>query len=159
MIEGDVKVYVDESPVMMDASARAEYQQSIAAGGIVQNEKKEILFIFRRGKWDLPKGKLDKGESPETAAKREVEEETGAKNLTIKEKIGDTFHVYTWKDAEVLKQTHWYYMTCTGEQKLLAQEEEDITEVRWFPTIDIKIPMANTHENIKDVMRKFFDKP
>lgn len=159
MGEDEIIVYVDEKPVRMNATERAKYKLSVAAGGIVQNERRDILFIFRRGKWDLPKGKLDTNETPEAAALREVEEETGVKKLRIKEKIGETFHVYTWKDEDVLKQTHWYYMTCSGEQELVAQEDEDITKVKWFPTIDIKTPMLNTHENIKDIMRKFFDKP
>ena len=130
-----------------------------AAGGIVQNEQKDILFIFRRGKWDLPKGKMDEGENAETAAEREIEEETGVKGLTLKRKIGETYHIYREKNKDILKTTHWFYFTCSGKQSTVAQAEEDITEVKWIPTQKIKEPMGNTYENIKDIMREFFDTP
>lgn len=130
-----------------------------AAGGIVQNEKKEILFIFRRGKWDLPKGKREKKETPEIAAKREVEEETGVKNLTLKKKIGETYHTYDEFGKHILKVSHWFYFTCDSKQELVPQTEEDITETKWIKTKDIKEPMKNTFENIKDIMSRFFDAP
>ena len=130
-----------------------------AAGGIVQNEKKELLFIFRRGKWDLPKGKLEKGESPEICAAREIEEETGVKNLLLKHKIGETYHVYKEKKMHILKTSHWYYFTCSGEQLTIPQIEEDISEVKWVHTKNIKEPVANTYQNIKDILSEFFDTP
>ena len=130
-----------------------------AAGGIVQNEKKEILFIHRRGKWDLPKGKLEKKETPEIAAAREVEEETGVKDLKLKKKIGETYHTYDEFGKHILKISHWFYFTCDSNQQLQPQTEEDITETKWIKTKDIKEPMNDTYENIKDMMRRFFDEP
>ncbi|MEJ7626941.1 MAG: NUDIX domain-containing protein [Ferruginibacter sp.] len=130
-----------------------------AAGGIVQNEKKELLFIFRKGKWDLPKGKVEKKESPETCAVREVEEETGVTGLTLKHKIGDTYHVYQEFGKHYLKLSHWYNLTCTGKQTLKPQIEEDISEARWIATKDIKKPLANTYSTIKDILSEFFDAP
>ena len=130
-----------------------------AAGGIVQNEKKDILFIFRRGKWDLPKGKLEKKETPETAAAREVEEETGVKDLKLKKKIGETYHTYDEFGKHILKISHWFYFTCNSRQELQPQTEEDISETKWVKTKDIREPMSNTYENIKDIMRRFFDEP
>ncbi len=130
-----------------------------AAGGIVQNEKKDILFIFRRGKWDLPKGKLEKKETPETAAAREVEEETGVKDLKLKKKIGETYHTYDEFGKHILKISHWFYFTCSSKQELQPQTEEDISETKWVKTKDIREPMSNTYENIKDIMRRFFDEP
>ena len=130
-----------------------------AAGGIVQNEKKDILFIFRRGKWDLPKGKQDKKETPETAAAREVEEETGVKDLKLKKKIGETYHTYDEFGKHILKISHWFYFTCNSRQELQPQTEEDISETKWVKTKDIREPMSNTYENIKDIMRRFFDEP
>ena len=130
-----------------------------AAGGIVQNDNKDILFIFRRGKWDLHKGKLEPKENTETAAAREVEEETGVKNLKLKKKIGETYHTYDEYGKHILKISHWYYFTCGGYQKLHPQTEEDITDTRWIKTKDIKEPMSNTYENIKDIMSRFFDEP
>jgi ADP-ribose pyrophosphatase YjhB (NUDIX family) len=129
-----------------------------AAGGIVQNNKKELLFIYRLGKWDLPKGKME-GEKPDECALREVEEETGVTNLKLKKKIGETYHTYDEFGKHILKTTHWYYMTCPATQNLVPQTEEDITETKWISTKDIKEPVANTYPSIKDILGKFFDEP
>ena len=130
-----------------------------AAGGIVQNEQKDVLFIRRLGKWDLPKGKMEKKEKPEDCAVREIREETGLKNLSLKKKIADSYHTYEAFGKHYLKQTHWYYLTCKGKQQLVPQTEEDITDIRWFKTKDIRTPVANTYEAIRDVLREFFDTP
>lgn len=130
-----------------------------AAGGIVQNEQKEILFIFRNGKWDLPKGKLEKNEDPEEGAAREVEEETGISNLKRRKKIGKTYHIYDIDAAPHLKTTHWYYFTVKGAPALKGQAEEGITDIEWIPTLDLKRPMQNTYENIKLILAEFFDEP
>lgn len=130
-----------------------------AAGGIVQNDNKELLFIFRRGKWDLPKGKLEKNESPETCAQREIGEETGMSKLMLKHKIGDTYHVYHEFGKHYLKMSHWYYFICPGKQLLKPQMEEDILEAKWVSTKDIKKPLANTYSTIKDIINEFFDVP
>jgi 8-oxo-dGTP pyrophosphatase MutT (NUDIX family) len=129
-----------------------------AAGGIVQNDEKELLFIFRRGKWDLPKGKMEKGETEEESAIREVEEETGISNLTLKRKVGVTYHIYKEKEKDILKISHWFYFSCK-KRNLVAQTEEDITEATWIPTQEIKKPMLNTFENIRQIMHHFFDAP
>ncbi len=130
-----------------------------AAGGIVLNEKKEILFIFRRGKWDLPKGKMEKKESAEACAQREIEEETGVKELTLKKKIGETYHTYDEFGKHILKISHWFYYTCNSKQMLQPQLAEDITKTEWIKTKDIKLPMSDTYQNIKDIVGKFFDEP
>lgn len=130
-----------------------------AAGGVVQNDDKDILFIFRRGKWDLPKGKMEHGESEELCAEREIEEETGVKGLKLKKKIGETYHIYREKEIDLLKTSHWFYFLCPGAQEPAPQEEEDITEAKWIKTKHIKEPMDNTYESIRDVMRAFFDTP
>ena len=130
-----------------------------AAGGIVQNDDKDLLFIFRRGKWDLPKGKMEKNETAEIAAAREIEEETGVTNLTLKKKIGDTFHIYDEFGKHFLKISHWYYFNCPSKQELQPQTIEDISEVKWFKTKDIRKPVANTYATIKDILQSFFDTP
>ena len=130
-----------------------------AAGGIIQNENKEILFIFRRGKWDLPKGKIENNETPEICAAREIEEETGVKNLILKHKIGETYHIYEENKTMILKTSHWFYFLSNEQQDTVAQTEEDITEVKWIQTRNIKEPMANTYQNIKDILSVFFDTP
>ena len=130
-----------------------------AAGGIVQNETKDLLFIYRRNKWDLPKGKMEAGETPEICAAREIEEETGVKNLMLKHKIGETYHIYTERGKTILKISHWFNFTTEGNQKTIPQTSEDIAEVKWIHTLNIKEPMANTHQNIKDILTLFFDIP
>jgi 8-oxo-dGTP pyrophosphatase MutT (NUDIX family) len=130
-----------------------------AAGGIVQNDKKELLFIRRLGKWDLPKGKIEKGEKTEDCALREVTEETGVKDLTLKKKIGETYHVYDEFGKHFLKISHWFYMTCRSDQKLTPQTEEHITDIKWVKTLEIKEPVKNTYPSIKNILAKFFDTP
>jgi len=130
-----------------------------AAGGIVQNNKKELLFIYRLGKWDLPKGKIEKGEKLEECALREVEEETGVTKLTLKKKVGETYHTYNEFGKHFLKITHWYYIVCPAAQQLVPQTEEDITAIKWVATKDIKEPMADTYPSIKDILSIFFDEP
>ncbi|HQW83608.1 MAG TPA: NUDIX domain-containing protein [Ferruginibacter sp.] len=130
-----------------------------AAGGIVQNEKKEILFIKRLGKWDLPKGKIEKSEKQEDCALREVMEETGVKDLFLKKKIGETYHVYDEYGKHFLKTSHWFHLTCSSNQQLLPQLEENITESKWIKTLHIKQPMENTYPSIKNILNTFFDEP
>jgi ADP-ribose pyrophosphatase YjhB (NUDIX family) len=137
----------------------AQFDLIEAAGGIVQNEEKDILFIFRREKWDLPKGKKEAGEDAETCAAREIEEETGVTNLQLKRKVGETYHIYREREKDILKLTHWFYFTCASVQKITPQTIEDITEVKWIPTQKIKEPMGNTYKNIRDIMTVFFDTP
>lgn len=123
-----------------------------AAGGVVQNEYSETLFIYRNDMWDLPKGKLDAGESPEQAAIREVQEETGIAMLDLKQYLCSTWHTYEHKKGTVLKQTYWYRMCSTQKQELIPQIEEGIREVTWvarnkFPTI-----LSKTYPSIIDVI-------
>lgn len=143
----------------LKANLFSQFEIIEAAGGIVQNENKEILFIFRRGKWDLPKGKLEINETIETCAEREIEEETGVNKLTLKRKIGETYHIYQENGKTILKISHWFYLTCSSAQKMTPQKEEDIAEVKWISTKDIKTPMSNTYKNIKEIMSVFFDTP
>ena len=126
-----------------------------AGGGIVQNEQNEILFIYRRNMWDLPKGKLEKGETIQTCAQREVEEETGVTNLTLKSKIGETYHIYQEKGEQIFKISHWFHFTCPSHQITQAQTEEDITEVKWIALKDLENPLKNTFNNIKEIVEKF----
>jgi len=135
------------------------FQQIEAAGGIVQNQLKEILFIFRLDKWDLPKGKVEKGEDLEQCASREVEEETGVKNMVLKQKVGETYHTYNAFGKHFIKTSHWYYYTCNKKQQLVPQTTEDITELKWIKPRDLKEPFSNTYPSIRDIMNQFFDTP
>lgn len=132
-----------------------QFTQIAAAGGIIQNDKKEILFIYRLDKWDLPKGKVEKGEDLQTCAVREVEEETGATNLTVHNKVGETYHTYNAFGKHFLKTTHWYYITCPSKQTLIPQTEEDITLIKWVNQKKIQEPFSNTYPSIKEILTKF----
>jgi 8-oxo-dGTP pyrophosphatase MutT (NUDIX family) len=124
-----------------------------AGGGLVVNEKGEVLFMFRRGKWDLPKGKLDPGETLEACAVREVEEETGIGRLILLKFLLVTEHLYEEKGLNILKETHWYLMKATSDQKLIPQKEEDILELKWIGPPEFRIVKRNTYPAILEVLR------
>lgn len=126
-----------------------------AAGGIVQNENGELLLIFRRGKWDLPKGKLDKGESLEDCAVREVEEETGLKQVTLVEPLLITYHTYHEGTKFILKESHWYSMKVSGRQELVPQTEEDILETKWVAADALEPYLKNSFPSVVDVLKLF----
>ncbi|MFN5135598.1 MAG: NUDIX hydrolase [Chitinophagaceae bacterium] len=128
------------------------FRSVTAAGGVVENEKGEILLIFRRGKWDLPKGKLDKGETIEQCAVREVMEETGLTNVELKEALTITYHTYDEFGKHILKDSHWYKMKITGKQELKPQTEEDIAEIKWVKKKDLPSYFSNIFPSIKDVL-------
>ncbi len=124
-----------------------------AAGGLIKQHDK-YLFIFRLKKWDLPKGKLDMGESPEEAAIRECEEECGITNLTLGAELEPTFHIYEHKGGYALKKTYWYNMTTTHTGPLVPQIEESIEEVKWFAITDIETNVkGNTYPAILNVLK------
>lgn len=123
-----------------------------AAGGLIKNEEGEVLLIFRLGKWDLPKGKLDGNETIAECAKREVREETGLKNLEIVEPIGVTFHTYVRFGKHFLKETHWYAMKASGNEKLIPQTEEDITEIIWARKNDLGKYLSNSYPTLVEIL-------
>lgn len=133
------------------------YKVIEAAGGVVSNKNKEILFIRRLGKWDLAKGKIEKGESLEEAAVREIEEETGLKDLILEKFINTTFHIYTERNGEkILKTTHWFKVSYVGNAKPVPQTEEGISEVAWKneqQIIDEVFPM--TFKNIQLILKQY----
>ncbi len=128
----------------------------IAAGGLVLNDKGELLMIFRRGKWDLPKGKLDEGETIEACAVREVIEETGLVNVEHGELIGITYHEYfdPHLKEDVVKESYWYAMRARGEQPLTPQTEEDITEIKWVMGDALEKCLENSYANVVEIIRK-----
>ena len=119
-----------------------------AAGGLVKNKEGKILLIFRLGKWDLPKGKLDDNESLEECAIREVQEETGLQKLEIRNLIKVSYHIYTQFGKHILKETHWYAMNATENEKLTPQTEEDITEIIWATKADLNKYISNSYPNV-----------
>ncbi len=131
-----------------------------AAGGIVQNEKQDILVINRLGKWDLPKGKLEKNETAAEAAVREVQEECGLSELDLVKKVGSSWHMYRspfhlFPDNLVLKETHWFAMKYRGGEKPTPQLEEEIIEARWLKQSEMDLFFENTYPSLIDLMQSF----
>jgi 8-oxo-dGTP pyrophosphatase MutT (NUDIX family) len=124
----------------------------VAAGGFVKNEKDELLMIFRLGKWDLPKGKLDKGETLETCAIREVEEETGLENVKLITPLTITYHTFHEGTRHVIKETNWFAMKVSGKQDLKPQTEEDIVDIQWVSSENIKTYLEKTYPLVKDIV-------
>ena len=123
-----------------------------AAGGLVERDG-GYLFILRHGIWDIPKGKLEKGEAVEIAAVREIEEECGLVAPRIKDHLLDTWHTYEYKGKKVLKKTYWFHLESTDpNEKLVPQTEEDITELRYFRPEEFHVILANTYDSIKEVL-------
>ncbi len=145
---------VDENPEKVFEQLVGRCHMIEAAGGRVHNAKGGLLMIFRNEKWDLPKGKLEKGEVPEEAAVREVEEECGIGKLKIIRALSPTYHTYRHKEQIVLKKTWWYEMSCDDDRKLTPQVEEGITEVKWMKEKEVKKAMTNTFFSIVDVIKE-----
>jgi 8-oxo-dGTP pyrophosphatase MutT (NUDIX family) len=124
-----------------------------AAGGTVMNDKGQLLVIHRRGKWDLPKGKLDPGETFEQAALREIAEECGIDNLTIVGRLLSTYHSYMQDENMVLKKTLWFEIIHSGNKKPVPQVKEDIDEARWINISDINTVMQDSYGTILDVLK------
>lgn len=123
-----------------------------AGGGAVWNEDGALLFIFRRGKWDLPKGKLDDGESIEQCALREVEEETGVQHPVLTKPLITTYHTYYESGKHILKESYWFEMKVGGKQLLKPQTEEDIHDIKWLMPSSWEEIMENTFPSIRDVL-------
>jgi 8-oxo-dGTP pyrophosphatase MutT (NUDIX family) len=113
---------------------RIYFTEVEAAGGLVKHTSGKYLFIERRGKWDLPKGHIEKGESPEECALREVSEECGISGHSIVKPLEPSYHTYAWEGISYLKKTHWFEMKYDGEMISSPQVEEGITNIAWlFP--------------------------
>ena len=126
-----------------------KFTSVVAAGGLVNNEKNQYLLIFRKGKWDLPKGKIEEGESLEKCALREVQEETGLKNLKIGKEVMVTYHTYHEGTKFLLKQSHWFQMDVTEEQELKPQTEEGITDIKWVAAGELKSYFEGAYPSVR----------
>ena len=147
--EFDLCFYGTDPEVML-GYLKEFYTYLEAAGGVVKNPEGEYLFIKRFGIWDLPKGKIEKNETPRKAAIREVEEETGIENLTIVKPIAKSWHIYPWKESTVLKQTYWFLMESDFRGKLIPQTKEDITEARWLKHDDAVEALQNSYRSLRE---------
>jgi 8-oxo-dGTP pyrophosphatase MutT (NUDIX family) len=125
-----------------------------AAGGVVTNSKKQVLWIRRNDKWDLPKGKVEVDEQIQEAAVREVKEECGLTSIRLGVLLGVTYHIYSCKDVYVLKKSYWFSMSCPAQQDLIPQLEEGITEVVWADAALHQMYLENTYASISELLRQ-----
>lgn len=149
-----VKIYFEDEFKMIEDTVEfiKDYTMIAAAGGVVINDEGQALMIFRRDKWDLPKGKLEEGELIEDCAEREVKEETGLSEIKVEKFLLTTYHTYTEKGKSILKDTHWYLFRAHGIQNLIPQTEEGIMKIEWVYPSELSAYTNNTYELIKDVL-------
>src|SRR6266705_2665739 len=161
-IHHDDAVFIDELNAHTVKTMIHEMQQPQVHAGIFyhsdleelkKNEENKILMIFRRGKWDLPKGKLDGGEKLEDCAIREVEEETGLKNVKLHSPLTVTYHTYHEGTKYILKQSHWFMMSVTGDQQTIPQTDEDIFEIHWVEQTNINDYLSKAFPLISDIIK------
>ena len=120
-----------------------------AAGGLVYNDKREILFIYRNSKWDLPKGKAEKNEQLPQTALREVKEETGINEVSINKPLDITYHIFRRNNEYRLKVTYWFDMFSDYEGIFFPQLDEGITDVKWVKKADLEEVKINSYPNIR----------
>ncbi len=159
----DAGKYVEELKIQVRADEKLLKQLPVsltqlpAAGGLVNNDRGEMLFIKRFGRWDLPKGKIEKMENAPDAAIREVEEECGIQQLQIVRQLPSTFHIYRSPFLKpgndlVWKETSWFEMTHSGAGSICPQQEEGIEEVRWFNRHELSEVLESTYGNLKELL-------
>lgn len=129
-----------------------------ASGGFVKNIDNKLLFIFRLGKWDLPKGKIEEGENVIDGALREVREETGIKDLEILNELPCTYHIYYLESRRILKRTSWFEMFSGSAEQLIPQIEEQITNVKWLSYNEVIDALKNTYSSIEFLVKNYLKK-
>jgi 8-oxo-dGTP pyrophosphatase MutT (NUDIX family) len=137
----------------MQAAFFKHFKLQEAAGGLVLNPEKKVLAMYRRGCWDMPKGKTEKGETLVETAVREVQEETGLQQLEVQKFLITTYHSF-WqpqKQRRVLKISHWFLMQ-TADTKLVPQTEEDIERLEWVNYQEFVHNKTPIYPNILDVL-------
>jgi 8-oxo-(d)GTP phosphatase len=134
---------------------KSQFKIIKAGGGLVMKDGK-YLMIYRLGKWDLPKGKLEKDETPSEGALREVEEECGIR-AQLDVKLCSTWHTYLADGRKTIKKTTWYLMDCLNDTKMVPQKEEDIDEVRWMTKAETELALGNSYASIKAVFAAYSD--
>ena len=131
------------------------YDKISAAGGIVRRKNK-FLFIKRNGFWDIPKGKLEIGETPQTGAIREIEEECSVFGIELRQSICETYHTYEYKGIPTIKKTHWFAFDYNGTKEVFGQLDEGITKVKWFCLKELEKVRKNTFRSIIEVIDCYF---
>lgn len=149
--ECEALVFISQKAENLFGQFLSQFRTLEAAGGLVFNGNGDILMIFRHKRWDLPKGKIEPGETPAHAAVREVGEECGIGNLAIKGERMKTYHLYMQGNEWILKCTHWYDMICTDIHPPVPQTEEDISAAEWVSPDRVNRCLRNSYGNIRDV--------
>jgi 8-oxo-dGTP pyrophosphatase MutT (NUDIX family) len=144
-------IVLTDTPEQTINQVFAHYDFIEAAGGIVKRKNK-YLFIERHGLWDIPKGKMEKGELPEVTAVREIEEECGIQAPKVRKLIGITFHTYDYKGTPTLKKNWWYALDYNGPKVTEPQSEEAITQAVWLAKKEWKTVLENTYDSIREVL-------
>ncbi|HEU4470525.1 MAG TPA: NUDIX domain-containing protein [Flavisolibacter sp.] len=146
-------IFLHGDPQTILEAIKKEFFLIQAAGGLVHTGAGEVLLIHRRGKWDLPKGKLDEGEDLVTCALREIEEETGLNSLSAERPLITTYHTYHQDGRHILKESHWFLVRSPRQQVLMPQLEEDIDQCKWVKTALLGPYMDDSHASIVDVIK------
>ncbi|WP_264509531.1 NUDIX hydrolase [Flavobacterium sp. N1719] len=139
--------YPDEKEILKKVKEKIPVKK--AGGGLVYNAEGKVLFIYRNGKWDLPKGGIEKNEDIEDTALREVEEETGVNQLKITRKLQKTYHIFKRGGKYRLKITHWFEMKTNFQGTPTPQANEGIEKVAWLSPEEVRDALGNSYENIK----------
>ena len=151
------KVYINNRPKTISHNWNdfcSRYKIIEASGGVVYNEDNQLLMIFRNGRWDLPKGKIECGEDVQACAIREVQEETGVFNLVIIRELTDTYHTYLMNKKRILKKTYWFTMSSDYKEQFKPQIKENITIVNWIKIEEIPKLLEKSYKNIKRLINK-----
>jgi mutator protein MutT len=146
-------VYIHNNLEELKKAFLKKFTHIRAAGGFIKNEKNELLIIYRKGKWDLPKGKMDKGETAEECVVREVKEETGLRDVQLIAPLTTTYHTYHEGSRFILKETTWFRMKADSKEELIPQKEEDINEAKWANEKELQECLKNSWHAIEDIVK------
>ncbi len=154
LLAGTPPIYPVYAPMenMLPPQLVNRFQWIEAAGGIVKDQAGDILLIHRRGHWDLPKGKIDAGETALEAAHREIAEETGLNHLQELAECRSTYHVYRMQERWYLKKTHWFLFELKIAQDLVLQTEEDIVAAQWMNASEIRTVWKELYPSLQPLL-------
>lgn len=142
----------NEKKLIKNLKKKIDYMK--AAGGLVVNQEGKFLFIYRNGKWDLPKGRKEKGETVEVAAMREIEEETGVNSLQIDRFLDKTYHIFKRNGSYKLKITHWFLMHTDFKGKTNPETKEGIEQAVWLTADEAREKLSKSYANIASLLEK-----